>query len=77
MKSLSDEELLYVLRNGIYTKLKGYDTKLTHYNVIGFCDNEDELLISYGSISWYDAESNYMPHIIKGKDKNKKWFINK
>lgn len=77
MKSLNDEELLYVLRHGIYTKLKGYDKTLTHYNVIDFDDDGDELLISYGGVSWFDCESSYYPHIIKGKDKNKKWFINK
>ena len=77
MRSLSDEELLQVLRYGIYTKLDGYDTKLTHYNVIDFCDSNDELLISYGNVSWFEAESDYMPHIIKGEDKNKTWFMNK
>lgn len=77
MKSLSDEELLYVLRNGIYAILEEDDEKLTHYAVIDFDDYSDELLVSFCGLDWNSNESSYYPHIIKGKDKNKKWFMKK
>ena len=78
MKSLTDEELLKALRFGIYTKLKGFDKKETHYSVIDFDDHNDALLICYGGTSdlWVGGnELTYCCHIIRGKDKDKKWRI--
>lgn len=78
MKSLTDEELLEVLREGVYTKIPGCDTKLTHYQIIDFDDKADELLICYGGTSelWAGGnELSYCCHILKGKDKNKKWYV--
>ena len=78
MKSLSETELLHVLRYGIYTKLKGLDTEISHYAVIDFNDDTDELLICYCDLHelWRgDNDLSYRPHILKGKDKNKTWFV--
>lgn len=70
---LNDNELLHVLKTGIYTRLSKYDNELTHYYVIDFDDNN--LLICYDKIDWRDGSTWYTPHIIKQKDKNKKWFF--
>lgn len=71
---LTDEELLRALKHGIYTKLKECeDTELTHYVVLSF--NDEELLICFSGISWRDGSTSHLPHIIKQKDKNKKWFF--
>ena len=75
MKSLTDKELLNVLRYGIVTQLEGYDDKKTHYAVIDFCDVTDELLICFGGISWKDGQTSYTPHRIKASGKNKTWFF--
>ena len=78
MKSLTDEELLRALRYGVITKLKDFDNKETHYSVIDFNDFTDELLICYGGTGelWRgDSELSYYCHVLKGKDKNKKWRL--
>lgn len=78
MKSLTDEELLRALRYGVITKLRGYDKKETHYAVIDFDDNADELLICYGGTTdlWQGgSDLSYCCHILKGKDKDKKWRL--
>ena len=73
---LTDEELLRALKNGIYTKLvECEDKELTHYNVISF--NNNELLICFSGIDWRDGSTLHMPHTIKQKDKNRKWFFEK
>ena len=71
---LTDEEILKLLKYGLWIKLKeAEDKKLTHYYVLDF--SYDELLICFGGIDWRTGETGYTPHVIKQSDKDKKWFF--
>lgn len=71
---LSDEELLRIVKGGLWTKVKG-DDEYTHYRVLDF--TSDLLLIYYGNVDWKYGETYYRPHIIYQADKNKTWFFEK
>lgn len=70
---LTDEELLSVVKHGLWTKVKDYDDEYTHYHVLDF--TSELLLIYYGSIDWKHGETYYRPHIIYQSEKNKSWFF--
>ena len=72
---LTDKELLQVLKNGVWAKLKGFDEEYTHYQVIDF--NSHSLLICITSINWHNGETSYYPHTVSQHDKNEVWFFEK
>ncbi len=72
---LTDEELLSIVKKGLWTKVKDYDDEYTHYYVLDF--TSELLLIYYGSIDWKNGETYYKPHIIYQAEKNKTWFFEK
>lgn len=72
---LSDEELLYVLKHGVWAKLTEDDHEWIHYNVLDFTGKD--LLVCYSGIDWITGETWHKPHIIYQEDKNKNWFMEK
>lgn len=72
---LTDEELLQVLKHGVWVKLPDLDKEYRCYKVLDF--NKDELLICYSGIDWGNGETWYRPHAIYQNGKNNTWFFEK
>ena len=72
---LTDEELLQVLKNGVWAKLDGLDEEYRRYQVIDF--NSHSLLICIVGINWKNGETSYYPHTVSQSDKNEVWFFEK
>lgn len=70
---LTDEELLKVLKNGVWAKLEGLDKEYRRYNVISF--SSYNLLICVSGINWNNGETSHYPHTVSQRDKNEVWFF--
>lgn len=72
---ITEELFQKVINNGILTRLKNLDDKITHYFVID--SNKRDISICFNHPSWFDEYSILDTRIYKLKwiDLDKRWFV--